>query len=324
MPRLTDKQRLEQFRRQLQTYPQWDANRQQRALVGAFDRGVSNNDDYMSTIYDAASQNKPVVMFIGSTKDSASRYLIENSLKEARARNGRDAVYAFVDVDKVDRNSAIGKYIFENMPRKGQEPPFTMVFGMSRGDANNPVKADPPSFYKSGPLDVFAVNEAVSREKLNMNGRGLAQIDPRVQEAFALALVQAQRQTDKETAYNSYKRAVDIADNAKNPLLQSVARTELGLACVNWGFAETGYKWIMEGASKNADCYNNQKNQAFRERLKQAGVPQAAVDLLIARGQADPNWHQKDKDAGKIIEAAAKMKQQPEPANPYRRKSPFS
>lgn len=330
-PAISDKQRLDQFRLQVQNYPQWDATRYQNAVAGTFDRLVTNNSDYMTALNDAASQNKPVVMLIGKGSDAASRHVIENSMKQAHARNGRDAVYVFVDMDRVDKNSAIGKYAFENMPRKGQEPPFTMVFGLSRGDASNPVRADGPSYYKMGQVDTGSISEAVSRLKLQMEGRfnnlpiprpdvpvnpqprpdqiypNPNQLDPRVQEAFVKSLMQAQQQPDKETAYKSYKQAVDIADSARSPLLQSAARVELGLACIRWGFKETGFKWIMEGGAKNQDLYNEQKNAPFRDRLTQSGIPKQAVDLLIQNGKRDPNWYVTNREAGKIIEAACNV-----------------
>lgn len=352
-PMLSDKQRLERFRNQVRNYPQWDAARYQNAVAGTFDKLITGNNEYMNTIYDAAAQNKPVVMFIGSGSDPATRHMIENSLKEARRQNGRDAVYAFVDLDRVDKNSAIGKYASENMPRRGQEPPFTMIFGVSRGDASTPLKADSPSFYRTGPVDQLSVNEAVSRVKLEMNGRfnmprpqeqtqpvprpqdqtrpvprpqdqttprpeltprpdtNLRNVDARIQESFAMSLTHAQRLTDKQAAYNSYKQAVDIADSVKNPAMQSAARVELGLACIKWGFPETGFKWIMEGGAKNPAIYDNRQNQPFKERLKQAGLPDMAVDTLILQGQRDPLWHTKDKDAGKKMEALLSVRPTP-------------
>lgn len=340
---LSDKQRLDRFRAQLRNYPQWDAARYQSAIAGTFDRLVTGNSDYMSTIYDAAAQNKPVVMLIGSGSDPATRHMIENSLKEARRQNGRDAVYAFVDLDRVDKNSAMGKYATENMPRKGQEPPFTMVFGISHGDANTPLKADAPSFYRMGPVDQLSVNEAVSRLKLDMSGRfnmprpqdqtqpvlprpqekpqaaprtdarpALLNVDAKTQEAFASSLMQAQRLTDKQSAYNSYKQAIDIADKLNNPAMQSAARVELGLACIKWGFPETGFKWIMEGGAKNSAIYDNRHNQPFRDRLKQGGLPDMAIDTLILQGQRDPFWHMKDQNAGKKMETMLNSRPAPQ------------
>lgn len=330
---MNDKQRLEQFRLQTRNYPQWDAAKYQRSVSNTFDRVVTNNSEYMSAMYDAASQNKPIVMMLGKGSDAASRHIIENSLKDSRGRNGRDAVYVFVDLDRVDPNSAIGKYAFENMPRKGQEPPFTMVFGMSRGDSTNPIRADQPSFYRMGPVDQISINEAVSRLKLQMTGRfNIARptdqvgpapdsnpgprpdanpVDPRIQEAFTLALVQAQRQNDKQAAYNHYKQAVDLADSVRNPSLQSAARVELGLSCLNWGFSETGLKWIMEGGSKNPALYDNRQNQPFKTRLRQGGMPERAIDLLIQQGQKDPNWYLKDREAGQKIETAMRASAPP-------------
>jgi hypothetical protein len=350
---VNDKQRLEQFRRQTQNYPQWDASRYQAAVNGAFNRVINNNNDYMSAMYEAASQNKPVVMLIGRGSDPASRQVIENSMRQARARSGNDALCVFVDMDRVDRNSSIGKYAFENMPRKGQEPPFTMVYGLSRGDGSCPVKADSPSFYRMGPVDGNGIAEAVSRLKFQMTGRfdrslprpdlppaqpdNLSKIDPRAQEAFTRALVQAQAQTDKETAYKSYKQAIDIADSARSPLLQAAARVELGLACINWGFKETGFKWIMEAGLKNPDLFNNQKNEPFRNRLSQAGIPRNVSDVIIGNGARDPEWYIKFKDAGKVLESMmSRTQSQPVPQpyvnplpdrtripNPHMRPSPF-
>ena len=335
---LTDKQRLDRFSNQVRNYPQWDAARYQNAVAGSFDKLITGNNDYMNTIYDAAAQNRPVVMLIGKGSDPATRHIIENSMKDARRQNGKDAVYAFVDLDRVDKNSAIGKYATENMPRKGQEPPFTMVFGVSRGDASTPLKADSPSFYRMGPVDQLSINESVSRLKLDMNGRfnmprpqdqvkpgprpqdqpgprpdtNPQNVDARVQEAFAMSLMQAQRQTDKQSAYNSYKHAIDIADNVKNPAMQSAARVELGLACIRWGFPETGFKWIMEGGAKNPAIYENRHNQPFKERLKQAGLPDMAVDTLILQGQRDCLWHTKDPDAGKKMESLMSTRPAPQ------------
>lgn len=333
LPVLNDKQKLEKFRNQVRNYPGWDATRRQRAVSNTFDRLVSNNDDYLATVNDAASQNKPVVMLIGSSSDPATRHLIENSLREARSQNGRDALYAFVDLDKIDKNSAIGRYALENMPKKGQEPPFTMVFGLSRGDAANPVKADAPSFYTMGPADARSINESVSRLRLQMSGRfqgtdlppqtntspekplNPQAPDPRLQEAIAMALVQAQRQPDKESAYKLYKQAVDIADSGRNPQLQAAARVELGLACINWGHKETGFKWILEAGAKNPELYKEDKNQPYKERLKDAGLSQAGINMLIERGKEDPLWHQKDKEAVKKLEATMSPTA-PLPTNP--------
>ncbi|MBX9686718.1 MAG: hypothetical protein K2X27_08450 [Candidatus Obscuribacterales bacterium] len=376
MPRVSEKQRAELFRQRVKNYPQWDAARYQRAVGGTFDRLVTNNDDYMQAVTDAAAQNKPVVMMIGRGSDPASRHVIENSLKESRDKNGRDAVYVFVDMDRVDRNSAIGKYAFENMPAKGQEPPFTMVFGMSKGDARSPVRAEAPSSYRMGPVDAAQITEAVSRLKYQMGGRfdsslprpqvnpqpgpfdrptnpkpenpfggkpeQAPRLDPRVEEAFGKALLQAKQEQDKERSYKSYKQAIDIADSIKNPALQAAARVELGMACVNWGFAETGFKWIMEAGAINPGLYDSSRNQAFKERLSQGGVNSSAQELLLSNGQRDPLWFQKDGDAAKKLDAALKaglskptspyLDLQPIPArpqpsavdpNPHLRPSPF-
>ncbi len=332
-PMIRARKRLEQLRKETQNYPQWDAARYQRSVANTFNRTVNDNNDYMNSLHDAASQNKPVVMLIGRSSDPATRHVIENSMKETHNKTGNDAVYVFVDMDRVDKNSAIGKYAFENMPRKGQEPPFTMVFGLSKGDASNPVRADGPSFYGMGPVDQKGVAEAVSRLKLQMNRRfdlprpqdqqsnpfpkpdvpaPFKPGDPKATEACVMALQQAQQQKEAKDSYQFYKQAISIADSTADPRLQSATRVELGLACLNWGFGETGFKWIMEGMAKNPDTFDNQKNQGLKDRVAQSGVPQLVLEEMISKGKQDPYWWEKDKESGKKFDSIWKSTKQPQ------------
>jgi hypothetical protein len=329
--RLREKLALDECKRRAQNYPQWDAARYQSAVGGTFDGVVLSNSDYSAALLDAASQNKPVVMLIGKSSEAATRQVVENSLKEAHSRCGKDAVFVFVDMDRVERSSSMGKYAFENMPRKGQEPPFLMIFGLARGENANSVKAEALKYHHMGEADSAAIAKNVSSLKQEMNGRfnlprpeskfsdQQKNLKPfadekKMQEEFAKSLLQARQEPDKESAFKLFQKAVDIADAAKSPRLQAVSRVELGLACMSWGFRETGFKWILEGASKNPELYDERKNAAFKERLTQAGVPPQALELLLRNGKENPNWWIKDPNSGKLIDDAAKSGSQVKPS----------
>ncbi|MBX9686715.1 MAG: hypothetical protein K2X27_08435, partial [Candidatus Obscuribacterales bacterium] len=64
-------------------------------------------------------------------------------------------------------------------------------------------------------------------------------------------------------------------------------------------------------------------NQGFTNRLKQSGMPEAALNLYLSNGQKDPNWHKQDADAAKKLEALYKNPQKTQQAIPSE-KSPFA
>lgn len=332
----------------MQNYPRWDANRARQAIGASFDRSINNNNDYMSAISEAAGQNKPVVMLIGKSSDPATRAVVENALRESRLRTGKDAYFAFVDMDSVDKSSAIGKYAHDSLTAKGQEPPFLMVFALNKS-AQGGVRAEAPSFYKMGNPEPATLSDAVSRARQQMSGRfdnntkpspelrpdqkptPKPEITPRpetnpekpntppaenqLREQIALALMQAHQEKDRKAAYESFKKAIDLSDLSKNPMLQAASRVELGLACLNWGFSEQGFKWLLDAGSKCPDLYNESKNQPFRQRLEEFGLPKASRDMLFEKGKSDANWYQKDPNAVKSLEASLRASQ-PKPLEP--------
>ena len=96
----------------------------------------------------------------------------------------------------------------------------------------------------------------------------------------------------------------------------------------------------MEGAAKNPDLYNNQKNGPFRDRLIQSGMGSSALEMLMQNGEKDPDWYLKNKEAGRLLEAVMNAANVPVPRpapdqparvpdrtpapDPYLRKSPFA
>ena len=133
---------------------------------------------------------------------------------------------------------------------------------------------------------------------------GTQQADQATKQQVYQAIDQAKRQNNRTTAAGQFMQAINISNNSHDASLQAMSKVEYGLANMNWGFSEEGFKWILEAGSNNPSLYNPQSNQSFLQRLGQAGLPQGAVDLLISSGQADPNWYLKDANATKKLDQA--------------------
>lgn len=128
--------------------------------------------------------------------------------------------------------------------------------------------------------------------------------DDRTTKSVNDLLNQAQAQGNRTQAAGLYMQAIQWANNAGDPALQAVSKVEYGLANMNWGFTQEGFKWLLEAGSNNPTLYNPQTNQSFLKRLAQAGMPQSAVDLLMSNGQKDAAWYAKDPDATKKLDSA--------------------
>lgn len=128
--------------------------------------------------------------------------------------------------------------------------------------------------------------------------------DDRTSKSVYDLINQGQRQNNRTQAAGLYLQAIQWANDAKDPALQAVSKVEYGLANMNWGFSQEGFKWILEAGSNNPTLYNPQTNKSFIQRLAQAGMPQKAVDLLMANGQADPAWYARDSAATQKLDQA--------------------
>jgi hypothetical protein len=103
-----------------------------------YDQTIKNNFDYTDKQYDeallrAAREGKSVVVVFGSEKLNGTQKVVDKSLENAKGLRKDDSIFLYVDIDKVDKNSAIGKYVDRNVRGKGQ--PLTMTINMEP-DAN--------------------------------------------------------------------------------------------------------------------------------------------------------------------------------------------
>lgn len=124
---------------------------------------ITDKDNYRENLFSAAENKKPVVMTFGSGSDPEFAKHCE-AVKRAKDALGGKAEYMFVDLDKVDPNSAIGKYAIEHIAgRFGNPPtyttggfgtPLTMVFNQKQGeDPRRPVIPEKPTYWKKGTID---------------------------------------------------------------------------------------------------------------------------------------------------------------------------
>jgi len=168
------------------------------------------------------------------------------------------------------------------------------------GDAKaNPVPAP-------GVLPNFELqNSTQSQIQLSpeqMVGTGRA--DDKTKQEVIREVDDARKLGNRSTAAGEYMQAINTANSTHDASLQALAKVEYGLTNMSWGYTSQGFKWLCEAGSNNPSLYNPQGNQSFLQRLGQAGLPQAAVDLLLQNGKNDPNWYLKDASSLKALEQA--------------------
>ncbi len=317
------RQNLERFRISLKDYPKWDYDRQIRATTRTFHHRVTDGDNYKEALFDAARQRKPVVLMFGRSSDAATRQIVENSLKDARDRSGGQAVFVFIDMDEVDRDSPPGRYAAGVTEKHGF--PMTLCFTMVPGDAYNPARSEVPTYHQTGPVTSERLHEAISRGKaamalkefphvpLSESERPKERMQPRLtlsketiqhlkpsgfqqdipESAQIVIEARAKQNDDKRASYELFCRAIACADQSGDSSQKAAARAELGLACIAWGFPEKGFAWVLDAGKIYPDIYRNEK---FADRLRHTGLPPATTQLLLQEGQRNATWYEPNKD----------------------------
>lgn len=133
---------------------------------------------------------------------------------------------------------------------------------------------------------------------------GTGRADELTKQAVYQSIEQASKQGNRSVAAGQFMQAINTANATHDPTLQAISKVEFGLANLNWGFSEEGFKWILEAGSNNPSIYDSRSNQSFLQRLARAGMPRSAVDLLMNNGSQDPTWYVKDTTATKKLDAA--------------------
>lgn len=112
--------------------------------AGQYDSAVKRNfrfteKDYDKALYTAAKEGKPVVLVFGGKNVPDSQKLLNQSFPGG-AMNDR-AVTVYVDMDKVDRNSSIGRFADQHV--RNSNLAYTMVFSLSPDRRGVPTPDSP-------------------------------------------------------------------------------------------------------------------------------------------------------------------------------------
>ena len=312
------------------------------AVKNSCDRSIVTRSDYKQALDEAAKAGKPVVMIIGKAASPETQELLQQ-IKSAREQTKDQAAYLFVDLDKVSRSSAIGRYAIEHVQKKFGNP-MTMVFGNIDGQPGA-LPAD-PVFYEKGNVDAAKIVEAVGKARKDKPSDPSADkpVDPADKPADPPAdkpVDPSEKPADQKAAevkriydliqqahnpelrnqqkYMLYRDAIESADKLKDAGLSGNTRVTLGLACIQWGGEhegrgelekatsayQAGMQWILEGGRINPSVYTNDK---FAGALRSSSLPGVAADTLLERGSQNPAWFRPTEEEAKGGEEAVVRK----------------
>lgn len=138
----------------------------------SYDDAVKSNfefthDNAQQAMNKAAREGKPLVMVFGGSQLPHTQQLLEGGVASMKQK---DAVYMYVDVDKVDPNSQLGQLAASKV--KPYNIAYTMVAGVSPDGSGKPV-LDSPSLITPGMLGdtVNSVHQYIDYAGNNMRGR---------------------------------------------------------------------------------------------------------------------------------------------------------
>jgi hypothetical protein len=287
----------------------------------AKDHQVTNKDNYKDNLFGAAEKQKPVVMTFGRSSDPNCKQHLE-AMEKAKQASGGKAEFTFVDLDKVDPNSAIGKYALNHIGKE-YGTPLTMVFNQHQGE-NNRVIPERPTHYQRGYLDEQKLLQGIDAAAQVQKGReiktgrdgtdGNNQPKPDQAKETAQKLVaesikpwKDQKPEELFKGMNQEQKlkacwdAIELADKSNDPRLSAQVRAMVGFASISWGADaqkagnnELAQKHFMRGAeymlsagSKNPDIY---KYPTFQQALRDSALPGNAADYLLEQGQKNAKW----------------------------------
>lgn len=310
----------------------------EEAVKNSCDRSIVTRADYKQALDDAAKAGKPVVLIIGKAGSAETQQMLEQ-IKAAREQTKDQAAYLFVDLDKVSRSSAIGRYAHEHVQKKFGNP-MTMVFGNS--DGQNATLPAEPVFYQKGNVDSAKIVEAIGKarkdkpsdpkdEQTQPPADQLLEpkdkpaeppADPKAAEAKRIhdLIEQAHNpELKNQQKYMLYREAIEGADKLKDRGLSGNTRVTLGLACIQWGGEheargdhekasaayQAGMQWILDGGRIDPAIYTNDK---FAGALKSSSLPGLAADTLLERGRQNPTWFKPTPEEAKGGDEAAARK----------------
>jgi hypothetical protein len=267
---------------------------------------VEESKGYRDNLFGAAEQKKPVVAVFGRGSDSQSAQVMD-AVARAKEQAKDGAHFMYVDLDKVDPASEIGKYAREHIG-KDFGTPTTIVFNQKQGEKPYPVVPEKPMHWQKGPLDEAKLNAAVaeavkiqSTREIKTGRETKPETKPEGEKPKASPDEQIQ-QKQKE-----YWEQIKAADAAGDKNKSAELRAKLGFACIGWGAAAEaagkkdeaeqhflrGAEYIMSAGTFNPNLY---KDQGFIDALKGSKLPGNVANVLAERGAADAKWFYPSKE----------------------------
>jgi hypothetical protein len=285
------------------------------------DHQVTNKDNYKDNLFGAAEKQKPVVMTFGRGSDPNCKQHLE-AMEKAKQASGGKAEFTFVDLDKVDPNSAIGKYALNHIGKE-YGTPLTMVFNQHQGE-NNRVIPERPTHYQRGHLDEQKLLQGIDQAAQVQKGREIKtgrdgsdntpkpQPD-KAQETAQKLVAESLKPWNEQKPDELFKgmehkdklkacwNAIELADKQNNPQLSAQVRAMVGFASIKWGGEAAqasnndlanehfmrGAEYMLSAGSKNPDIYKYPK---FQEALRNSALPGNAADYLLEQGQKNAKW----------------------------------
>lgn len=302
----------------------YDDERRERQLERTFgkEHRITDKDNYRENLWGAAENKKPVVMLFGRGSDTNSGVVID-ALDRAKKQHGSKADFMYVDLDKVDPNSAIGKYARGHIGRDFGTP-MTLVFTQKQGQGRTPVIPERPMHWQRGPLNEERLNRAIEEAVRIQNQREIktgrerkpdAAPEPEKQKqktkpedviAESLKPIKDQKPEDlfkgmsREERFAVIQDSIARVDALRNPRASAQIRSTIALGVFGLGteaasqnkpdeareFFLEGSEHVMSAGIFNKDIYNYPQ---FAQRLRDT-MPGTAGDALIQKGKDNPRW----------------------------------
>lgn len=240
-------------------------------------RKITDSNSYRDNLFTAAEQQKPVVMVFGRSGDPNNGAVLDAVARVKQQTNGA-AEFMYVDLDKVDPNSEVGKYAHTEIARKFGTP-MVMVFNQKQGEGRTPVIPERPLYWKvGGAADEAGLTEGIRRAseiqksygpiKTGREKQPDAPPEPEKQQkpepkklSPAETLLEEANKPFKDQKlgdlFKSMKpaerveacrKAIGFVDAQGDPIRSAQIRATIGLASIQWGHeaAKAGNKDIAE------------------------------------------------------------------------------
>lgn len=113
----------------------WLPEEYEQAIQNTFD---FTQESYNEALYTAARLGLPVVAVFGSIATVDTRKMITELIPKAQQSGSNNAIYLYIDLDKIDPQSPVGVYV-NNSSLRSEQVVFTSTFAMHPGPNGEPT-----------------------------------------------------------------------------------------------------------------------------------------------------------------------------------------